>query len=196
MKGTPRTALTIVVAALALMLAAGTGATASLLITGKQIKDGTVTSRDVKNRSLKVKDLSTKAKAKLKGATGPRGAAGPAGPQGPAGTSGLPGLPGLQGLQGLQGLPGLSGFRVVTEAVQVPGLNGILGGTGTVAAACDAGEKALSAAASYGAPAASLASLLNQVTRTAEGAFSASGLNLLPTPQTLTLEVVCATVPS
>lgn len=79
MKGTPRTAMTIVVAALALMLAAGTGATASLLITGKQIKDGSVAGADIKNRSLKVKDLSTKAKAKLKGATGPGGQEGAVG---------------------------------------------------------------------------------------------------------------------
>lgn len=71
--------------------------------------------------------------------------------------------------------------------MQVPGL----GGTESVSAACDAGEKAISAASNYGA---APASLLSQVTRTAESAFSTSGLNLLPTPQTLSLSVVCAKV--
>ena len=78
MKGSSRTALAVVVAALALLLAAGTGATASLLISGKQIKDNSVTSQDIKNKSLKVKDLSTKAQAKLKGRTGATGERGPA----------------------------------------------------------------------------------------------------------------------
>ena len=132
MKGSPRTAMTIVAAAIALMLAAGTGATASLLITGKQIKDGSVTSADIKNKSLKVKDLSTKAKTKLKGATGPagaRGATGPAGPQGPAGTSGLPGL------------PGLSGFEVITKSVPIPALSGLLGGTASTSRRVSGGQE-------------------------------------------------------
>ena len=189
MKGTPRTALTIVVAALALMLAAGTGATASLLITGKQIKDSSVTSKDIKNKSLKVKDLSTKAKARLKGATGPAGprgatgATGPAGPQGPAGTSGLPGLPGI---------PGLSGFRIVPATGSIPGIS-LLGQP--VSAACAQGEQALSATASYeSALPSQLTSLFSQITRTSSTAFTAIGLNALPGPQDLTLEVVCAKV--
>ena len=193
MKGSPRTAMTIVVAALVLMLAAGTGATASLLITGKQIKDGSVTSSDIKDRSLKVKDLSTKAQAKLKGrtgATGATGARGPAGPAGPAGTSGLPGLPGLDGLNGL---PGLSGLEVITQTVSIPGVLG----TGSVAGACPAGKKAISATASYATtPINLLSSVLSQVTRTSQTGFTASGYNLLGTAQTLTLDVVCATVPS
>jgi hypothetical protein len=174
-----RTAVAVVIAALALMVAAGAGATASLMVTGKQIKDGTITTKDVKNRSLVVKDFSRRTKAKLRGATGPagaagaRGATGPAGPAGPAGASGV------------------SGFEVVTKTLTVPGIP-VTGGTGTVEAVCPAGKKALAATAGYAAP---LASLVSQVTRTGEGAFRATGLNLLPTPQTLSLEVVCAAIP-
>src|SRR6476469_5684816 len=80
MKLTPRTALVVLVAAIALMATAGAGATAALMITGKQIKDSSVTSQDIKNNSLKVKDLSARAQAKLKGRTGATGAAGARGP--------------------------------------------------------------------------------------------------------------------
>jgi hypothetical protein len=193
MKFTPRTALVVIVAAIALMATAGAGATAALMISGKQIKDNSVTSQDIKNKSLKVKDLSRKAQAKLKGrtgATGATGARGPAGPAGPAGTSGLPGLPGLDGLNGL---PGLSGLEVITQTVSIPGVLG----TGSVAGACPAGKKAISATASYATtPINLLNSVLSQVTRTSQTGFTASGYNLLGTAQTLTLDVVCANVPS
>lgn len=193
MQGKSRTALAVVIAALALIVSAGAGATASLMITGKQIKDGTVTTKDVKNRSLKAKDFSAKAKSKLRGPAGPagpRGATGATGPAGPAGATGLPGLPGIpgpQGLPGLPGLPGLSGFEVITETVSVPAL-----GTDSVSAACPGGKKAVSATAAYAAP---LANLLSQVTRSGDSAFEATGLNGLIAAQDLTLEVVCATIP-
>ena len=49
-------------------------------------------------------------------------------------------------------------------------------------------------AASYAAP---VANLLSQVTRTADNAYTATGVNLAGlTGQTLTLDVVCATIPS
>jgi hypothetical protein len=162
------------------MLAAGTGATASLLITGKQIKDSSVTSKDIKNRSLKVKDLSTKAKARLTGATGPagpRGATGPAGPQGPAGTSGLPGL------------PGLSGFEVVPSTTALTGLL-----SGSTTATCPAGKKALSATGGLTTP---VLGILTQVTRVSETAFQATALSAMPIgTNTLSLDVVCATIPN
>ena len=44
MKLSPRTALVVLVAAIALMASASAGATAALMITGKQIKSGTITS--------------------------------------------------------------------------------------------------------------------------------------------------------
>jgi hypothetical protein len=169
MKPTSRTALAVVVAALALVVSAGAGATAARLVTGKDIKNGTVTSADVKNKSLKARDFSARAKSRMRGPAGATGATGATGPQ---------------------GAPGISGFEVVTRTVTIPAL----GGTGTVTAACPAGKKAISATAGYAAP---LAGLLSQVTRTSDTAFEATGLSALGivVDQTLTLDVVCATIP-
>lgn len=165
--------MAIVVAVVALVLSAGAGATASMLITGKQIKNNTVTTKDIKNRTLKAKDLSLGAKKKLAGATGPAGERGATGPAGPAGTSGI------------------SGFEVVTRTVSLPAL----GGTDSVTATCPTGKKAISASAGYAAP---LTGLLSQVTRTSDTAFKATGLVAMPlgADQLLTLDVVCAAVPS
>jgi hypothetical protein len=66
------------IALLALFVALGGTATAAALITGAQIKNG----------SIQVIDLSAKARAALKGQRGPRGATGPAGAQGLAGAQG------------------------------------------------------------------------------------------------------------
>lgn len=63
-------------ASAALCVCAGGGTVAGSMITGQQIKDGSVTT----------KDLSTKTVKKLKGATGP------------AGANGAPGSPGAPGL--------------------------------------------------------------------------------------------------
>lgn len=181
----PRTAVVVIVAAIALMASAGAGATAALMITGKQIKDNSVTSQDIKNKSLKVKDLSTKAQAKLKGrtgATGATGARGPAGPAGPAGTSGLPGL------------PGLSGFELKPGSLPIPG--GLAAVTSPLSVSCTGGKKALAATASFTSP---VANLLTQVTRTSETTFQAVGIPVLGSllgPNTLNLDVVCANVPS
>ncbi len=107
------------VAALAVVFAvvAGTaaaGPAAKKLLTGKDIKDG----------SIGIVDLSSSTRVGLKGARGPagpqgdngasgaKGDTGPAGPAGPTGASGPTGLTGPQGLQGLkgdQGAPGLIG---------------------------------------------------------------------------------------
>ena len=68
-----------VVAAVAFAIGATASAGAATLITGKQIKDG----------SIGVKDLSKKLRARL----GKPGPAGPQGPQGPLGPQGVPGEP-------------------------------------------------------------------------------------------------------
>lgn len=98
------------------------GAQAAKLITGKNIKDNTVTTADVKNGSLSVKDFSSSTATALKGKngtdgrdgidgqdgqdgdTGPRGATGPqgqTGPQGPVGQTGPQGPAGPQGPSGI-----------------------------------------------------------------------------------------------
>jgi hypothetical protein len=63
----------------------GTATAASKLLTGKQIKNGSITGVDVKNRSLLSKDF--KAGQLPSGPQGPAGAQGVPGPQGPSGPS-------------------------------------------------------------------------------------------------------------
>ncbi|MCW2973048.1 MAG: hypothetical protein JWN72_1321, partial [Thermoleophilia bacterium] len=48
----------------------GTAFAAAPLITGKEIKDSSITSADVKNRSLTELDFAASSLAKLRGATG------------------------------------------------------------------------------------------------------------------------------
>jgi hypothetical protein len=64
----------MIVACLALFIAIGGSAYAAKdLITGKQIAENTVTSKNVKNATLKTKDLNKKTVAALQGAKGPKG---------------------------------------------------------------------------------------------------------------------------
>lgn len=93
-----------------LLLAAGTGgAVAGVMITGKQIKDGTVTSADIMDRTLGVSDLSPAARNSLQGAPGPTGANGPPGATGPAGATGATGTTGPTGGAGPDGPGGPAG---------------------------------------------------------------------------------------
>jgi hypothetical protein len=71
----------------ALVVALGGTSYAAVMITGHDIKNGTVTTQDVKNHDLRLKDLATGARAHLKGAPGSQGPAGPQGSQGPVGPS-------------------------------------------------------------------------------------------------------------
>jgi len=178
-KSSARHLVVLSVAALMLVVSAGAGATAALMITGKQIKNGSVTGKDIRNRSLAAKDLSRSAKLKLRGQAGPAGLQGPTGATGPQGLVGLPGLPGV---------PGVSGFEVVTKTVTLGGA--LLPATDTVRAACPEGKKALAATASFGSLVDGLAS---QVTRVDDSTFVASGLSKVGA-HTLTLDVVCAAV--
>jgi hypothetical protein len=76
------------VAVLAIVVALGGAATAGALITGKDIKDGSVTGKDIKDGSLTLKDLKKSEAAKLRGATGATGATGAAGATGAKGDPG------------------------------------------------------------------------------------------------------------
>lgn len=75
---------TTAVAYVALFAALGGSAYAAVTVTGSNIKDGTITAKDVKNRTLGPGELSRKAVASLKGQPGAAGPQGPAGPAGPA----------------------------------------------------------------------------------------------------------------
>ena len=80
--------LTIVLGALCLVVAATSTSYAAGMITGRSIQNGTVTTADVKDNTLKTKDLSPTVRAGLKGTAGPAGPAGPPGQRGPAGQQG------------------------------------------------------------------------------------------------------------
>ncbi|GAB4013145.1 MopE-related protein [Nocardioides ultimimeridianus] len=105
----------LVLGSVALLVAGATaGATATSLITGAQIKDGTVTGRDVKDGSLSSRDLAASARAQLRGQTGPSGAPGSPGPTGPTGPSGAPGAPGAPQIGSSCDVPGHSPGIVAT----------------------------------------------------------------------------------
>lgn len=82
------------------LLATGGGASAARLITGADIKDESVTSKDIKNGTLGLKDMrpavsnlilnhkGDKGEAGTPGAQGPKGDTGPAGPKGDTGAPG------------------------------------------------------------------------------------------------------------
>ena len=78
----PRVSPALVVAVVALVAATAAPALSLKLITGGQIKDKSITGRDVKNHSLRPVDF----RGSVRGPAGPAGAPGPQGPAGPAGS--------------------------------------------------------------------------------------------------------------
>jgi hypothetical protein len=114
-----------VISTLALFIVLGGSAYAATQITGKQIKNNTVTSADIKNRSLKAVDFKSGQLPKP-GATG----AGPVGPAGPQGLPGADGKPGQQGETGPQGAPGPKGDKGEPGTDGQPGQQGEKGDKG------------------------------------------------------------------
>jgi len=119
--GRHRTATALLLAVLVLSVGLGGTAAAVSLVTGKQIKDGSVRSRDIGNGSLTGSDVADKSltpadfTGSIQGPTGPQG---PAGAQGPRGLQGLQGTAGAQGAKGDTGAPGpagVSGLRYVAS---------------------------------------------------------------------------------
>lgn len=106
--------LVAVVAGLLLTAALGGSAGAAALLTGKQIKDGSIGGRDITNSSLSGKDVrdGSLSPTDFSGSVqGPAGPAGPAGPQGPKGGTGPAGPIGPQGPTGPTGPAGPTGAR-------------------------------------------------------------------------------------
>jgi hypothetical protein len=102
------TPLTVLAAVLVTMLMSGGAyATASTLISGKQVKDHSLTGRDIKNRSLNAK-LFRKGTL-LRGAKGAPGVNGASGAQGAIGPMGAMGAMGATGATGATGLAGQDG---------------------------------------------------------------------------------------
>lgn len=158
-----RTILLLVGAAFALVIATAGTAGVQALITGAQIKDGTIESRDIENRTIGRVDIAAATLSSLRGARGPVGVRGPrgaVGPQGAAGAQGAAGPQGATGAQGPQGIPGTTG---------APGADGGLAGyeivTGTpvaidgsafnvpVSVTCPAGKLATGGGVAVGNPA-------------------------------------------
>jgi hypothetical protein len=92
-----KTALIAAVVSAVVAVASGTAAT--IVVTSKNIKDGTI----------QTADISVKAKRALKGNRGPRGLQGPSGPAGLQGQSGPAGPAGPAGLKGDRGEAGATG---------------------------------------------------------------------------------------
>lgn len=130
----PAVGLAVVIA-----LSGTTGAVAGAMITGKQIKDGTVrsadiangslTTADVKDGTLGTADLSVAARTALKGATG------------------TPGAPGTPGSPGAPGAPtSLSDGYVIVSA---RGIESVPGGTAVVNVYCPNGSWAVGGGAAF-----------------------------------------------
>jgi hypothetical protein len=91
---------------------AATSATARSLITGLQIKNGSIASVDIADGTIKSRDLAPSlrhAQSVVPGPQGPQGAQGEAGPQGPKGDAGAQGAQGPTGPQGATGAQGPAG---------------------------------------------------------------------------------------
>ena len=75
------------------VLSSATTAGAAAVIDGRDVRDGSLTGADVKNRSLSKKDFRGPVRG-APGPPGPPGAPGARGPQGPPGPAGAAGAPG------------------------------------------------------------------------------------------------------
>ena len=126
----PSPAFVVATAALALSLG-GTSAYAYSAITSADIKDNTVRSVDVRNGSLRIKDLNENAVDALRGQ---RGQQGQQGPRGPRGAQGAPGQDGQDGQDGEQGPAGAGRWLLVNAAGQIEAQSGGF----TIASAYDA----------------------------------------------------------
>lgn len=121
-----------VMASIAVFIALGGSSYAAIKITGRNVVDGSLTGRDIKNRSVGVVDLGRGAIKSLKGSKGEGGERGPQGPQGPAGP------------QGPSGEAAAAKLTIRKAFVNVP--KDAIGGA-TIA--CESGEKATGGGAKW-----------------------------------------------
>jgi hypothetical protein len=96
------------------LLVTGLPAQAARLITGRDIKNGSITRADVRRATLTLDRLSkpTQRLILAHGAPGPQG---PRGATGAKGNTGARGQQGPRGATGPAGAPGISGYQVVTQ---------------------------------------------------------------------------------
>jgi hypothetical protein len=110
----------MLVALVALFVALTSSATAAVIITGKNVKDGSLTGKDLKKRSITADRLAANV---LAGSARP-GAAGPQGAVGATGSAGANGADGAAGAQGATGSQGATGLQGATGATGVKGDKG------------------------------------------------------------------------
>jgi hypothetical protein len=111
MKNVRRPSPSMVIALTALVLAASGSAVAASIITSAQIKNGTI----------QLWDINSKARKALKGHTGPQGPAGAKGAPGATGANGGTGARGATGTTGATGPAGAPGTAVGYATVDSPG---------------------------------------------------------------------------
>jgi hypothetical protein len=116
MRGVLPVSALVGVAAILVIAAVAAGGGTPAQITGSQIKDGTIDSRDIKNGTIKLVDLAGSTRVTLKGEQGDTGATGPAGPNGATGAAGPQGA---QGATGAAGQAGPAGNAAVTAYAYV-----------------------------------------------------------------------------
>lgn len=102
----------LAITVVAVVLCSAASATAALKIGSKEIRDNSVRGVDIRDGSIRLRDIAPADLVQLDGKAGPAGAAGPAGPAGQAGAPGSPGpagAPGQKGEDGQAGQPGQPG---------------------------------------------------------------------------------------
>jgi hypothetical protein len=113
-----------VTSTLALVIALGGTSYAAAKITGRDIKDNTVTTADVKNHNLKLKDFSSSASKGLKGDKGDAGDQGDIGPVGPSDAYAVP--------PAFSSNVGLSASTTLLGAVSLPAGSYVANGKTTI----------------------------------------------------------------
>jgi Collagen triple helix repeat (20 copies) len=124
------------------MITGATSATAASLITSAQIKDGTITAKDIRAGSISLNRLTPGTQRMLRDAVALSGRADSANPvageRGPAGPAGLPGLQGPRGEKGdtgATGQTGATGAKGESGSTGATGATGVTGATGATGAA-------------------------------------------------------------
>jgi hypothetical protein len=123
-----KTMLVLGTLALALGIAAGATGQVQGVITGRDIRNGSVTSADIRDHTILGRDLKRSLVRSLRGQRGPRGARGPAGAAGragPTGPAGPAGPTGAKGDRGDKGDPGASALAPVPSGKTIHGVIGL-----------------------------------------------------------------------
>ena len=187
-----------VMASIAVFIALAGSSYAALTITSKNVKNNSLKSADLKNNSVKSVDVRNRSLLSKDFRVGqlPAGAPGAAGPQGAAGSQGAKGDPGPQGAKGDTGAPGEKGDEGDPGAPGLSGYEVLFGGPvasstttpKTASVACPAGKQLLDTGVVYP----SFAGSMPVISRI--GAGSVTAVKLDGMAWSVQASAVCATV--